>query len=65
MTTTVNGLDELTALAGTDLGRTGWVEVTQERVNTFADGTGDHQWIHVDAGGPRPGRSAAPSRTGT
>ena len=50
MTTTVNGLDELTALAGTDLGRTGWVEVTQERVNTFADGTGDHQWIHVDAG---------------
>jgi len=50
MTTTVNGLDELTALAGTDLGRTGWVEVTQERVNTFADGTGDHQWIHVDTG---------------
>ena len=50
MTTTVNGLDELTALAGTDLGRTGWVEVTQERVNTFAAGTGDHQWIHVDTG---------------
>jgi acyl dehydratase len=49
MSTVVNGLDEITALAGTDLGRTGWMEVTQERVNTFADATGDHQWIHVDA----------------
>ena len=62
MTTTVTGLDELTALAGTDLGRTGWVEVTQERVNTFADGTGDHQWIHVDrvraAAGPFGGTIA-------
>ncbi len=44
-----NGLDEITALAGADLGRTGWTEVTQERVNMFADATGDHQWIHVDA----------------
>ena len=62
MTITVNGLDELTALAGTDLGRTGWVEVTQERVNTFADGTGDDQWIHVDteraAAGPFGGTIA-------
>jgi len=49
MTITVNGLGELAALAGTDLGRTGWAEVTQQRVNTFADGTGDDQWIHVDA----------------
>jgi acyl dehydratase len=49
MTTTVNGLAELTALAGTDLGRTGWVEVTQPRVDMFADATDDHQWIHVDA----------------
>ena len=44
------GLDELKAQAGADLGRTGWHEVTQERVNTFADATGDHQWIHVDTG---------------
>ena len=62
MTTIVNGLAELTALAGTDLGRTGWVEVTQERVNTFADGTGDDQWIHVDqaraAAGPFGGTIA-------
>jgi acyl dehydratase len=48
MTTTVNGLAELTALAGTDLGTSDWVEVTQERIDTFADATGDHQWIHVD-----------------
>jgi acyl dehydratase len=50
MTTIMNGLDELKAQAGADLGRTGWHEVTQERVNTFADATGDHQWIHVDTG---------------
>ena len=48
MSTVVNGLDGITALAGADLGRTGWTEVTQQRVNTFADATGDHQWIHVD-----------------
>jgi acyl dehydratase len=50
MTTTATGLDELRALAGTDLGHTGWLEVTQERINTFADATDDHQWIHVDTG---------------
>jgi acyl dehydratase len=54
MTTIINSLDELKAQAGADLGRTGWLEVTQERVNTFADATGDHQWIHVD-----PQRAAA------
>ena len=40
---------ELAALAGTDLGESSWIEITQDRVNTFADATGDHQWIHVDA----------------
>jgi len=54
MTTIMNGLDELKAQAGADLGRTGWLEITQERVNTFADASGDHQWIHVD-----PERAAA------
>lgn len=48
MTTTVNGLDELKKLAGADLGSSGWLEITQERVNNFADATGDYQWIHVD-----------------
>ena len=48
MSVTVNGLDELKKLAGGDLGTSEWIEVTQERINTFADATGDHQWIHVD-----------------
>ena len=33
---------------GTQLGETEWLTITQERVNTFADATDDHQWIHVD-----------------
>ena len=45
---TVTGLDELKTLAGRDLGHSSWIEITQERVNTFADATGDHQWIHID-----------------
>ncbi len=60
MSTVVNGLDEITALAGADLGRTGWTEVTQEQVNLFADATDDHQWIHVD-----PARAAAGPFGGT
>ncbi|MFF8610482.1 MaoC family dehydratase [Streptomyces sp. NPDC015346] len=48
MPTTANGLDELKALGGADLGRTDWREITQQRVNTFADATDDHQWIHTD-----------------
>jgi acyl dehydratase len=49
MTTTVQGLEELKALAGKDLGHTDWLQIDQGRVNTFADATDDHQWIHVDA----------------
>ncbi|MEV4703263.1 MaoC family dehydratase [Actinoplanes sp. NPDC049316] len=45
---TVDGLPEVIALAGRDLGRSDWLEITQDRVNRFADATGDHQWIHVD-----------------
>ena len=41
-------LDELRGAAGTHLGWTDWMEIDQERVNLFADATGDHQWIHVD-----------------
>ncbi len=47
MTTTV-AYDAVAGLEGTDLGWTDWVEITQERVNRFADATDDHQWIHVD-----------------
>ncbi|WP_436794485.1 MaoC family dehydratase [Actinospongicola halichondriae] len=46
--TTIDGLDELRAAVGSDLGTSDWLEITQERVDTFADATGDHQWIHVD-----------------
>ncbi|MFC8245950.1 MaoC family dehydratase [Streptomyces chartreusis] len=48
MTITVNGLDELKKLSGTDLGTSDWIEITQSRIDTFADATDDHQWIHVD-----------------
>lgn len=36
------------AAVGQDLGVTEWFTLTQARINTFADATGDHQWIHVD-----------------
>jgi acyl dehydratase len=43
-----NGLDELRAAAGTHVGESDWMTIDQSRVNTFADATDDHQWIHVD-----------------
>jgi len=49
--TTVEDLQEL---VGTELGPTEWHDITQERINGFAEMTGDHQWIHVD-----PDRAAA------
>ena len=44
----VESLDALKELAGREFGVTDWVVVTQERINQFADATGDHQWIHID-----------------
>jgi len=40
--------DELAEASGEDLGTSDWVEITQGRVDQFAEATGDHQWIHVD-----------------
>jgi acyl dehydratase len=40
--------EEIEAAAGEEIGTTEWVQITQQRVNEFADATGDHQWIHVD-----------------
>ncbi|MDW4908910.1 MaoC family dehydratase [Streptomyces sp. ADMS] len=60
MSITVNGIDELKKLAGSDLGTSEWIEVTQERINTFADATGDHQWIHVDPEKAAEGPFGAP-----
>jgi len=52
----LNDADEVAAAAGEDLGVSEWVEISQERIDAFADATGDYQWIHVDpekaAGGP-------------
>ena len=48
MATTISGIEELKSRVGDHLGYSDWLEVTQERVNQFADATGDHQWIHVD-----------------
>ena len=57
-----SGLDEFVAAQGAELGPTDWLEVTQDRVNLFADATDDHQWIHVDperaANGPFGGTIA-------
>jgi acyl dehydratase len=39
---------DLPGLVGQEVGVSDWLEVTQERVNQFAEATGDHQWIHVD-----------------
>ena len=44
----VNGLDELRALAGQEVGVSDWLLVTQKMIDQFAELTGDPQWIHVD-----------------
>lgn len=53
-------LSEFVAAAGSQLGPTAWMEITQDRVNLFADATDDHQWIHID-----PERAAAGPFGGT
>lgn len=52
--------DDIEGVIGADLGPTEFLEITQERINAFADATGDHQWIHVD-----PQRAAAGPFRGT
>ncbi len=59
MSGTTTTLAEIPALKGSVLGSSEWFEVSQDRVNTFADATDDHQWIHVD-----PERAAAESPFG-
>jgi acyl dehydratase len=46
--TTFDGIDAVRTAVGTHLGYSDWTTVTQEQVNTFAEATGDFQWIHVD-----------------
>jgi acyl dehydratase len=52
--TVLSGIDEVKAAVGRHLGTSDWFEITQDRIDQFADATGDHQWIHVD-----PERAAA------
>jgi acyl dehydratase len=47
-TRTIDGINGLKAAVGEHLGYSPWLEITQERVNQFAEATGDFQWIHVD-----------------
>lgn len=56
----IQGLEEFRTLVGQTLGTSDWFDVTQERVDSFADGTGDHQWIHCD---PERARRESPYGT--
>ena len=48
MATVFTSPDELPGAIGSHLGHSEWLEIDQDRINLFADATGDHQWIHVD-----------------
>ena len=43
-----NGFDEIKSAVGTEVGTSDWIEITQDRIDKFADATCDEQWIHVD-----------------
>ena len=53
--TTFASPSELAGSVGSHLGYSDWLEITQERINAFADATDDHQWIHVDPERARSG----------
>lgn len=55
MTTILIGAGGVRAQIGEHLGYSGYVEITQERINQFAEATGDDQWIHVDVEKARKG----------
>jgi acyl dehydratase len=60
MATVFESPKDLLNAAGAELGTTDWIEVTQDRINQFADATGDHQWIHVDVERAKQGPFGAP-----
>lgn len=45
---TATTFEDLPKLVGQETGVSDWVEISQDRINQFADATGDHQWIHID-----------------
>ncbi len=53
-------LTEMQALVGEHLATSPWITVDQQRINLFADATGDHQWIHVDVERAKAGPYGAP-----
>jgi acyl dehydratase len=57
---TFQTLSELPPLVGHEVAVSDWITVTQEQVNTFADATGDHQWIHVDVEKAKAGPFGGP-----
>lgn len=56
----IRGLEELRTLVGQEIGTSDWLEITQDRIQKFADVTGDHQWVHCN-----PEMAAAHSPYGT
>jgi acyl dehydratase len=44
----LNGFDEIKSLIGSEIGVSEWIEITQDRIDRFAEATCDEQWIHVD-----------------
>ena len=60
MATVINGIDGLKAAVGNHLGYSNYMTITQERVNQFADATGDHQWIHIDVERAKSGPFGGP-----
>lgn len=58
--TVFTDLQQIKDSVGKHLGHSEWLEITQERINLFADATGDHQWIHVDVEKAKEGPFGAP-----
>ena len=63
----LNDRAEIAAAAGTEIGSSSWVEIGQDRIDMFADATGDRQWIHIDPerAADGPFGAMAPVRVGS
>ncbi|HXD40636.1 MAG TPA: MaoC family dehydratase [Ramlibacter sp.] len=57
---TLENLADLSALVGQEVAASDWITITQEQINSFAQATGDHQWIHVDVERAKAGPFGAP-----
>ena len=57
---TFTGIAEVKAAEGGHLGYSDWLEITQDRIDKFAEATGDHQWIHVDVERAKAGPFGGP-----